>query len=177
MHPAIVWRDYPSFVTSHPGIQRVQEFLLVLIGQHLPEWRLGPKVRDPAFTKASVDQSAQAIQGCGNRDPTGEAKSANLGWVARTLSLSSLAFARQLFLLWFSDMLPIFCCPSGTSDSCQTFTYQRNIRSVNVLFSSHFSWSHNQYFQEMPKFMQQYSWGWPMRKACLQLDCVYTTVP
>ncbi len=28
LHPAIVWRDNPSVVTSHPGTQRMQEFLL-----------------------------------------------------------------------------------------------------------------------------------------------------
>ncbi len=28
LHPAIFWRDDPSVVTSHPGTQQVQEFLL-----------------------------------------------------------------------------------------------------------------------------------------------------
>ncbi len=32
LHPAIVWRDNPSVVTSHPGTHRVQEFLLTHSG-------------------------------------------------------------------------------------------------------------------------------------------------
>ncbi len=37
LHPAIVWRDNPSVVTSHPGTQPVQDFLLTQ-GELWSDW-------------------------------------------------------------------------------------------------------------------------------------------